>query len=298
MRAAQLVKQSLKYYWRTNLAVIFGVATAVAILGGALLVGDSVRASLRDLFLQRLGQTDHVITASSFFREQLAEDLRPHLSTNGFSSSCPIIELEGTVSRDNGARAGSVRVYGVDRRFWQFHGRSDQKPPENREVLVSESLARELASRPSESLLVRIEKPSDVPLESLYGKKDDLGVTLRLTIRETLSPAQLGEFSTRPQQSGVRAVFVPLQLLQRELGQPAKANTILVSRSNEAAVRSEVEGTKPLVELLQRTANLEDYNIKLRVLDQARGLSLERTSTLLDDKLAESGQTEAARLPA
>ncbi len=54
MRTTQLLRQTLLHYWRTNLAVVFGVATAVAVLAGALLVGDSVRASLRDLALQRL----------------------------------------------------------------------------------------------------------------------------------------------------------------------------------------------------------------------------------------------------
>ncbi len=99
MRTSDLIKRSVKYYWRTNLPVVFGVATAVAVLAGALLVGDSVRASLRDLFLQRLGQTDHVIAAPGFFREQLAEDIRPQLAAHGFSSSCPLIELDGTASQ-------------------------------------------------------------------------------------------------------------------------------------------------------------------------------------------------------
>jgi putative ABC transport system permease protein len=45
--ARDLVRRSLGHYWRTNLAVIAGVATAVAVLSGALLVGDSVRGSLR-----------------------------------------------------------------------------------------------------------------------------------------------------------------------------------------------------------------------------------------------------------
>lgn len=67
MRTAQLLKRSLVYYWRTNLAVVLGVATAVAVLAGALLVGDSVRVSLRELALQRLGQTDRVITSTGFF---------------------------------------------------------------------------------------------------------------------------------------------------------------------------------------------------------------------------------------
>jgi len=43
MNAVTLVKHNLTHYWRTNLAVIIGVATAVAVLAGALLVGDSVR---------------------------------------------------------------------------------------------------------------------------------------------------------------------------------------------------------------------------------------------------------------
>ena len=70
-----LTKRSLFYYWRTNLAVIAGVAIAVAVLAGALVVGDSVRESLRDLVLQRLGRTDKVVFSSGFFRENLAEEL-------------------------------------------------------------------------------------------------------------------------------------------------------------------------------------------------------------------------------
>ena len=55
MRARQIAIRSLTYYWRTNVAVVLGVATAVSVLAGALLVGDSVRGSLRDLLLGRLG---------------------------------------------------------------------------------------------------------------------------------------------------------------------------------------------------------------------------------------------------
>ena len=56
MNTFLLVRRGLAYHWRTNLAVVAGVGVAVAVLAGALLVGDSVRASLRGLFLQRLGR--------------------------------------------------------------------------------------------------------------------------------------------------------------------------------------------------------------------------------------------------
>jgi ABC-type lipoprotein release transport system permease subunit len=298
MRTLDLIRRGLKYYWRTNLAVVFGVATAVAVLAGALLVGDSVRASLRNLFLERIGQTDHVIAAPGFFREPLAEHIRPELSARGFAGTCPLIELDGTVSRDNDARAGDVRVYGVDGRFWQFHGR-EPRPPENREVLISEGLAREIDTRSGDSILIRIQKPSAVPLESLFSRKDDTGITLRLTIREILGAAQLGEFSTRPQQSTVRAVFVPLRLLQQELGQQKRVNTILVSGSKDGAGLSETEKTKALVGLLKDKAQLEDYNIQLRILNP-QDVSIETRAGMISETLAKQvhdALPEAGELP-
>jgi putative ABC transport system permease protein len=299
MSLTRLTANNLAYYWRTNLAVILGVATAVAVLAGALLVGDSVRASLRDLFLQRLGKTDHVITASRFFREQLAGDIQsqPQFTNAGFRATCPLIVLEGSVSEASGARAGSVQVYGVDDRFWKFHGRlSDgqaKQPPQNREVFVSQSLARELNTKIGDSLVLRIEKPSDVPRESLYGRKEDLGRTLRLTIKEVPGGEDLGEFSLRPQQGAVRAVFVPLSLLQKELEQPSRVNTILISEETPTASAAEAK-IEALRRVLKASATLEDYDVKLRVLDQQHSISLERGSTLVDDKLADKARVVAA----
>src|SRR5207247_1679685 len=126
MRMRSLVVRGLFYYWRTNAAVVLGVATAVAVLAGALLVGDSVRGSLRDLVLQRLGTTDRVVLSPAFFREALAGDLRADATfTKSFAAVCPMIAVQGFVTdQTSGRRASRVQVYGVDDRFWRFHGRS------------------------------------------------------------------------------------------------------------------------------------------------------------------------------
>ncbi len=297
MHTAQLIKRNLVYFWRTNAAVVLGVATAVAVLAGALLVGDSVRGSLSDLFLQRLGQTDHVVTSSGFFREQLADDLRniEGFSSAGLADTVSLIELPGSVSSETSkARAGDVRVYGVDERFWSFHARQ-AAAPQNREVLISEALARELGTAPGDALLVQIEKPSDVPIESLYGHKEDLGRTLRLNLRATLGAEMMGEFATRPQQTPVKAAFVPLQLLQKELQQEGRANLLLVSSAKDSAGLSDTDRTAALKNLINRAATLEDYSVIARPLDQQRGISLERRSTLLEDELVETASAEASK---
>src|SRR5215216_2927917 len=164
MQTTQLIKRSLAYYWQTNLVVVLGVAIAVSVLAGALLIGESVRGSLRDLSLRRLGNTDDVISAPGFFREQFAIDLMQSGST------CPLVALEGVVVHEpSKRRAGGVKVYGVDDRFWKFNGVAGVDAPQNRNALISESLASELGTGPGDSVLLRLEKPSDIPVESLHG---------------------------------------------------------------------------------------------------------------------------------
>src|SRR5262245_27949783 len=145
-----LLGKSLRYYARTNLAVVAGVAVAVGVLTGALLVGDSVRGSLRDLFVSRLGKTDQAVMSAGFFREELAEKI---------PGSAPLIVFEGMVTNERtGRRRASVQVYGVDTRFWKFHEANEPKISA-RGALLTESLQAELESIPGDGLLLRVERP-------------------------------------------------------------------------------------------------------------------------------------------
>src|ERR1022692_560255 len=264
MRTSTLLARNLTWYWRTNLAVLLGVATAAGVLGGALLVGDSVRTSLRDLVLTRLGNTDYVVARNGFFRE----DLAAAFGKTGHEV-CPTIAIDGMVAHQvSGRRALAVQIYGVDQRF----GRA----PEGQQILLSAALASELGAKPGDALLVRVEKPSAIPLESLHGRKEDVGKTIRLT----LGAAAPREFSLNPQQGDVRAAFVPLARLQKELGEVGKVNTILVAGG-------------PLPDG-HGSVTLEDLGIKIRTLPN--GLSLETDTTLVPDALAEHATAAAKSL--
>lgn len=289
MQTAQLLKRSLIHYWRTNLAVVAGVAIAVAVLAGALLVGNSVRASLRDLFLQKLGNTDYVVTSSGFFREQLAADLQKQqqFASAGLTTAVPLIALPGTITHEASRRVGSdIRVYAVDEKFWAFQNRQNQGP-QNREILVSDSLATELGSHPGDSLLLRLQTPNEIPVESLYSRKEELGRTLRLNMRDALSREALGEFSVQPQQGATRAVFVSLKMLQRELQQEDRANLILIGESAEA--RSTPGGkVEALNRILHDATTSEDFGLQLRVLGKQEVLSVGAGAGLISEPLANS----------
>ncbi|HKU77339.1 MAG TPA: FtsX-like permease family protein [Pyrinomonadaceae bacterium] len=284
MQTTQLIKRSLGYYWQTNLVVVLGVAIAVSVLAGALLIGESVRGSLRDLSSQRLGKTDDLISSANFFREQLAADLEQQ---GQFAATCPMIALEGVVVHEpSKRRAGGVKVYGVDERFWKFNGVAGVTTPEN--ALVSQSLASELGTGSSDSLLLRIEKPSDIPVESLHGRKEDPGKTIRLSVAGVVGSESLGEFSLQPQQGTVRVVFVKLSFLQQELEQSGRVNTILVARSANTQQTS-------IASLLKSKATLDDLGLKLRAVNE-QTISLESDSKIINEHVTTAANDAAKAL--
>jgi putative ABC transport system permease protein len=278
---ARLLLRNLLHYGRTNAAVVAGVAAAVAVLAGALLVGQSVRASLRDLLSERLGATDYVVSADRFFGEDLAGGFTEPGPTGGRPTSCPVIALRGVLVREGDARqAHDVAVYGIDERFWRFHGLPVPPAPDDRAAIVGAPLATHLGVRPGDGLLLRIGSGRDAPGESLYGRREDASRTIRLTCGAIAGPERLGEFALRPEQGTVFSVFVPLARLQRELAQPDRANTILVARP------SPEDESARLRRALRERVEPSDLGVRLRPLGPGRGVSVESTRILLEDAIA------------
>ena len=275
MKVSTLRLRSLLHYWRTNLAVIGGVAIAVAVLAGALMVGVSVRASLRDLAIERLGRADRVVLSEGFFREQLA---------GAFDRAVPLIVAEGFVTaQETGRRASRVQVYAVDDRFWRFHGLERVKAPEGNDALLSEALAAELAASIGHAVILRLESSSEIPTESLHGRKEDVGRSVRLTVREALARPDLGEFSLSPRQGSVRAIFVPLRRVQTLLDQRDRANAILVAGLDTATVEQRV----------RQSAGVEDVGLRVRALDAQGAIAVESHSTILSDASATAAMDAA-----
>ncbi|MBA3886902.1 MAG: ABC transporter permease [Acidobacteria bacterium] len=275
----RLILRSATYHWRTNLAVTLGVATAVSVFAGALLVGDSVRGSLRDLAIGRLGATEHVVSSADFFREALTDDLQRSMPG---SAVAPLVLATGFVTHEtSGRRAGSVFVYGVDERFWHFHG---LEPVDG--VTMSPGLAAEFGAAEGDVLLIRLQRPFEVPIESLFGQKDDVGRTIRLNLDAVQPFDRLGEFSLQLQQADIRAIFAPIRRIQRDLAVGGKVNTLLVRGT----------GGADLDERLRSALALEDLGASVTVVGDPSALSLEGPSGIINSALESAALRTASAL--
>ena len=238
--------RGLTHFWKANLAVALGAAVASTVLTGALLAGDSVKGSLRDLTLDRLGAIDAALVSESFFREKLADDLEArNLSPapgGGVQKSriAPVIVTRGTaVHGSSQARASGVAIYGVNGRFGSFFEENlsvldaEQAPggifPP---VILNESLARELGAKEGDDVLLSLELPGEIPRESLLGEKDadDVLVTRRLTVAHVIPDRGPGRFGLSPHQAQPLNAFVSLPGLQKALEKEGRVNALLADR--------------------------------------------------------------------
>ncbi len=221
MSWSTLIRRSLRFYWRTHLGVLGAAGICTAVLVGALLVGDSVRESLRGLARARLGQVTMALhSPNRYQRTELADQLGRALSV----PAAPVLRLRGILKR-GAARVNQVVVLGVDRRFWAL---GPEGSAGGDGVALNRGLADQLGVTTGDELLLRVERPSvlssDLPLSADRKRT----VALRLTVGRIVGPRTFGRFSLRADQVPPFNLFVPLTVLQRRVGMAGRSNMILL----------------------------------------------------------------------
>ena len=125
MTTRRLLLDSIRHYWRTHLGVILGSALAALVLTGALMVGDSVKATLRAQAEARVGKIGEALLCGERFVPWTREvEKRPKVVARTFvpgPDAAGVLMLSGTAARSDGkARANKVQIVGVDDAFWKL----------------------------------------------------------------------------------------------------------------------------------------------------------------------------------
>jgi len=286
MSIRKLIFRSLQFHWRGHLGVLLGTLLACAILTGALVVGDSVRFSLQQMALARLGQTTLALTAGDrFFRAELAQDLAPRLQ----APVTPLLILRGAASTPEGTRrANEIQVLGVDDRFWNFSPSAiSGKQPTNvyasDEIAVSESLASRLQLKPGELVVVRLESPSMVTRDLPLAGQAEASVAMRLRVRNIVGDELFGRFSLQGNQVAALSVFLPLNALQAQIQRAGRANVLLVGQG--PTPRGDVVTANAALASVWR---LSDADLELRELREQNEFELRTKRVFIDPVVAEA----------
>jgi len=217
-----------KHYWQIHLIVALCTAVATGVLAGALIVGDSMRGSLRDITLERLGAIQHALIADHFFKPELLNR----------QNMVPAILLNGTVvAAETETRASKVNIYGVENTFfslWEDHTvpnlNSATGSPFS-DIVINEALQNELKVQIGDAILVNFPQAVEIHPEFLLGKRDaaDVIQRLRLIVRDIIPTENAGRFSLQAHQSLPLNAYISLPVLQKALAQSGKVNALFTA---------------------------------------------------------------------
>ncbi|MDP2337568.1 MAG: ABC transporter permease [Bacteroidota bacterium] len=249
----KLILKSVWYYRKLNLTIVLGIALSTAILVGALIIGDSVKYSLQQITVQRLGNTSQVITAGErLFRQQLATELAEKTGTE----TAALLRANGFGVINGGElRVNQLAVWGVDATMGNFTNYPESFQLQNNEVAINENLASLSGLKAGDEFLLRVDKLNTFPANTPFVSEQESTISFRVTVARILKPDELGNFNLRNIQSAPRNVFVNLKWLNEQMGLQQKANVLLVADGVSDA---------DLIENLQKCWTLDDVNLEVR----------------------------------
>lgn len=245
------------HYRRSHASVAAGALVAAAALTGSLVVGDSVRGTLRAQSASRLGSsTTVVVSGDRFFRASLAEDVQVDL---GDALVAPVVVVRGTAATPDGAaRVPRVTLLGVDDRFMSMApAPSSSAPRAPGAAWLSDPLARRLNADVGDEVILRVEQPSAMPRDAALATSNDAATALRVRVERVGGDDIFGRFGLAAEQNPPLNVFVSLEWLQEALGMPARANVMLAAGTGAADVESS----------LIRTWSLDDAQLEWRAIE-------------------------------
>ena len=280
MNRGTLVRRGLSFYRRTHLGVVAGCAISAAVLVGALFVGDSVKGSLEQIALARLGRIHLALDAGNrFFREPLAGRIRDGLRTDVAAA----LAVPGMAIRD-AVHVNRVQVLGVDGSFLALAEAPSQVKIGPGRAALNPKLAAALGVKVGEDVRLRLIRPSllsrEAPLASQNEKDTRRNATV--TVAAILTDAELGRFSLKSDQAGPYTAFVDRAWLQETLDLPGRANLLVAGPTSFNAQ-----------EWLRSAWTFEDLGVVFRTPEGRGVVQLESERIYLDPSV--SGPAQALR---
>ena len=231
MNVRTLILRSLRYYWRTNATIALGIAVAVAVITGSLLVGASVTGSLRDSALRRLGNIAWAITPPHYFHQSLGEEVAKALHFHdAHPYAAALILTDGTASNPaTDAVAPRAQVVGFADDFPRLFPGQTLPDCGDDGAVVNAALAQDLALKAGDDLLVALDRAGAASASSLFAQwnRKETRRTLRVTVRAVLPNNGIGGFSLNSGTAIPRNIFLSRALLQTVLGKAGQANALV-----------------------------------------------------------------------
>ena len=282
MRLRTLLLRSLVFYWRTHLGVVLGAALGTMTLTGALLVGDSVKATLRKQALERVGKAQCAMLSSDRFFSAAPQEAGAGDDLASALQGAPALLINGSLARADGkARINQAQVLGVDGRFWSLAPNA-VSPGLDGKLALNSRAAAQLGVKAGDTLILRVEKPSAFSRDAPLSGEENEVASIRAEVGKIVDDGAYGRFALQASQVPPFTVFLDLAELQKRLELAGRANLLLASTGTAAELSASAAAKW----------QLGDAGLQLQPL-KSGGIELRTSRVFLDPVIARAAPGDA-----
>ena len=273
----KLVYRSLHFYRKDALYQVIIVSLLTAIITGSLLTGSSVRSSLRKTTLEKIGNTDLVISSGlRYFDASLAE----RISGQTDDKIVALLEADGFCQNfSDGATALNTKIYGVDSDFFSFHG-EDSLIIQPGTAAINKRLALHLGVREGDEIILKFRETDPIPDNAPFVPAGESTRSKVMRISTILTPDETGNFSLGASQIEPMNVFINIRDAGDGDPSEVKSNRLLINKlaGNDDSL---------LFRLLKKNLKPEDIGLTVRRSGKTGGYELISDRIFIDSSVVE-----------
>ena len=284
MTPLRLIFRNLFHFRAASLAVLVGMIVGTAVLAGSLMVGDSVRGSLRSLAVERLGPVDYALVANRFFGaggdDSLAQRLNGVPGVSGRFQFVPAVIANGSAAVDREGkktRVGDMQMLALGTPVGSAAAGGETWPsvePKQATLNAEAAAALGVGAAGDSSLAFTLPSKEEAVREGAIAQRDSADLSGIVTVDRVAAIApdrgMLGLFNLAGGQRTPKNAWLNLADVQEAIRQPNKANVLLTRDAqanlavgdDHAAADRATAAIAQLNQAVKAVAKLADYGLK------------------------------------
>lgn len=224
----KLSLKSIKYYRKSVFYQFLIILLLCAVITGSLMTGKSVRRSLQNTAIEKLGNTGVYISSGlRYFDSKLEDRLR---KLTGLEMT-GLLELKGSsqglVSQ---ITVNNTSIYAVDSNFFSFH-KIDSIKIDPGEIVINRKLATSLGVKEGDDIIIHFPEITDIPADAPFAPSQEENSSIVLKTGKIIDAGEMGNFSLSISQIPSANIFMNISDLENYNGRKYGINRLLVQRS-------------------------------------------------------------------
>ena len=268
-----IILRSLKFYRKPVFYQYLIIMLLSAVITGSLLVGKSVKESLKKSASEHLGNTGILISSGTrYFSQELAHKLNDQANI----ACTGILEITGYSQNLNSQKgAFNTHIFGVDKDFFVFQGNNTLNINTG-EVAVNKKLAEYLGISAGDELIIRFTEIKDIPADAPFAPSESGGMSKVLKVGIILDPSNTGNFSLSISQLTPMNIFMNFEDIEDRNGS---------HRNNRILVKSEAGTLKEISDVFKNHLAPSDIGLRTRYIGKTSEYEMYSQRIFIDQEI-------------